>query len=413
MLRRQKYLNFVVLICSFGIGQGSLFLAQSYLVARENLHLLAQFGTSFSVLMLMMLIVDFGCSTLLAKTAATETDAEIAKQFTFSLIIRGTVALVILAAIFVFSRTVDGDVFFKTYAAYSSLGLIFWTSNCTGILDGKRLSAISGLSSTFPYLFSAAALAYSSTYHRDLSAQITGLALSCGYASTVSVQIFYLAARKIMPKISPIEITDLRHVVASAGSNLASIVSPQVYFRVQLILSTIFLPAQVTGLLVYTKQITASASQLSALLRRVGFPDLVHLMRDGGGSLRAVVSLQKGSILIALGGALTAVCAGLFLYSTQTGAISDAGKSIALFGPAIALEAIALALTQALTAAGRFHVAALATAGALACGLAFNYITLKVSGIGSFMIADAVSYCVLIGLAAMQIKSSRTHAASK
>lgn len=409
----QKYLNFGALIGSFAVGQGSLFFAQSYLVVSDNLHLLAKFGTSFSVLILAVMLVDFGYSTLLAKAASHEDSIELAQQYTSAVIVRLTIAGTIAAAFLITFRLGGQDNFFVDYSGWAFAGVFAWSFNCTGILDGKRVSAVNGLSSTLPYLFSATALVFAKFVDEKSAARLTGGALASGYICAVIVQILYLTKLDMMPSLYRPRLRVIIKSATNAGSSLASIISPQLYFRAQLAISAFFLPPQATALLVYTKQITASASQISAFLRRVGFPDLVALMRTESATLKGVLSTQTPAIAIALAGALFAALGGGLLSALAIGAPSEAGRAIALFAPAIALEALALALTQALSAAGRFHSAALSTAGALSGGLLANYIAVKELHFYSFMMADAIAYAMLIALAAIQIRSFTDHAASK
>ena len=62
-------LNLVLLMSGFGLGQGSIFLAQTVLVANHEVSLLARFGTHFSFAMLGIITVEAGSLTVLARQA--------------------------------------------------------------------------------------------------------------------------------------------------------------------------------------------------------------------------------------------------------------------------------------------------------------------------------------------------------
>ena len=59
--------NALLLIGSFGMGHGSLFLAQTWLLAKGELSFLGLFGASFALITLPPLPADWGGVVLLAR----------------------------------------------------------------------------------------------------------------------------------------------------------------------------------------------------------------------------------------------------------------------------------------------------------------------------------------------------------
>ncbi|MGG6546662.1 UNVERIFIED_CONTAM: hypothetical protein NY100_14755, partial [Prevotella sp. 15_C9] len=59
-----------MLIAGLGLGQGSIFVVQTVLVAAGKYELLAEFGTHYSFAIFGIILVDSGASTTLARVVA-------------------------------------------------------------------------------------------------------------------------------------------------------------------------------------------------------------------------------------------------------------------------------------------------------------------------------------------------------
>ena len=68
--QRVRLINVVLLVGGYGLGQGAIFVVQTWLVARGAFELLSSFGTLFSFAMLSIFLIDAGSTTTLARRIA-------------------------------------------------------------------------------------------------------------------------------------------------------------------------------------------------------------------------------------------------------------------------------------------------------------------------------------------------------
>src|ERR1700712_2315583 len=77
---RARFLNVGMLIAGYGFGQGSIFLTQTWLMARGKLHLLALFGTHFSFAMFGIILVEAGSLVTLARQTASMSGEDVSRD---------------------------------------------------------------------------------------------------------------------------------------------------------------------------------------------------------------------------------------------------------------------------------------------------------------------------------------------
>lgn len=394
---RARMLNIAMLIGGYGVGQGSIFLAQTWLVARGELELLALFGTHFAFAMFGIIAVEAGSLTILARHAASMEHGEESvpamwRHFWEMSIVRGALAMAVIAAALGFALLLASSPFSRGYVLFALPAFLFWAVNAAGFLDGLRLSGISGISGSIAYATSAGALVYAQDLDPASAGEVLGAAFSAGYALTVIVQF---AALRFAGWPLRFE-RPTRRGITRAGIDgmalLGSTLPGQVYFRAQLLMCSVWLGAAPTALFVYVKQIVNAASQLTGFIRRVEFPLLVRkLAADRSDIFGAIFKTQKmgtiASVIIAIG----MIACGAAMAAYGDGHLRSLGVLLAVFSVFVATGSIILGLTQGLAALGHYQDLLVRTVLASALGIAVSLAFVRPLGIYAFALADAAS----------------------
>jgi hypothetical protein len=406
----RRLVNLGLLIGGFGLGQGSIFLAQTLLVARGKLELLALFGTHFSFAMLAIIAVEAGSLTVMSGQIARivflkGAHTEVWTCYWETTVFRVSVAL--LAALALAAVLAFGDLpaFSAAYLVWSLPGLLIWAFNAAGFLDGLQKSGISGITGSIAYVASALALLLAMDLPPAEAGRITGLALSLGYILTVAVQYIVLAAAGWTPRFVTPSAKGIRQAFVQQSSMLAGLMPGQLYFRAQLAISSLFLGVSATALLVYAKQVVGAASQISGFARRIEFPRLVEAVTAHPSvPVRTIFAIQKISFAIAALLAAIILVAAVTILSKTTGFTHDAWTFLAFFCVTIITESVGQALVQGLFAENRFHSAAIARISAVCIAIAFGYLVVGHVGIGVFILSDLLSHAIVVTLSLWSLK---------
>jgi len=406
-----RMLNVALLVAGYGFGQGSIFLAQSWLVARGQLELLALFGTHFAFAIFGILVVEAGSLTLLARHAASlehgeETAAVLWRTFWETSVVRVVLAALVIAAALAFAAFGAAHPFSRDYVLWAAPAFLLWAVNAAGFLDGLKLSGISGISGSCPYAASAVALVLARNADPAQAGALLGGALSAGYALTLVLQ--FAALR--LAGWRPLLLRPTRRGVVSAARDglalLAATLPGQVYYRLQLLISSAWLGPAPTALLVYLKQIVSAAAQLISFFRRVEFPALVRrLAADEASPIATIWDVQMRGTLAAGAATGLMILTGGALAMYGTGVAGELGGYLAVFALTVGTSAIFLAFSQGLAALGRF--------GALfRCSLVSTFVGLTASlalahkaGVYGFAIADLL--LSLASIAAVMVSLRR------
>lgn len=396
----KKLLNLLLLIGGYGLGQGAMFLAQTWLVGHGDLVRMAEFGLNFYLATLAILLVDFGSTAFLAREAAHQSpDASSAPKLWehyWSIVpARVAVALSCIFAAAIYSRMTNA--FSAAYLIFMAPGLLVWAFNFTGILDGLRMSGASGVTGALPFLASAIALVAASTTNQVAAGATLGASLSFGYALCVTLQAATLAKAGYMPQFVRPSALHIRNSAVHSGSAMLTLLPGQLYFRMQLLLSGVFMGAAGTALFLYAKQIVAACAQLIGFLRRVEFPDLVRrLSHLEAGPLLEILSAQRLGTMVAVVASLVTIIGGLTAHFAFTGTTSSAGLVAAAFAPTILTSALALSFVQGLMASRLFRSAAAITLFATAVSALFSLVAVGPLHHTGLAAADAIGNLVTI-----------------
>ena len=414
----RRLVNLGMLIGGFGLGQGSIFLVQTWLVAKGETEMLALFGTHFSFAILGIVAVEAGSLTILSAQIARQIHAGgpvsgIWRVYWETTAFRATVAILLIAAGIATLAWWPLPDFSANYLVWSLPALLFWAFNAAGFLDGLQKSGISGLTGSIAYVSSAIALFLA----RDLAAAEagawTGAAFSIGYALTVLAQFVALTAAGWQPIWATPSSVGIRRAFVEEGSMLAGLLPGQLYFRAQLAIAAFALGHNATAVLVYAKQIVGAASQIAGFARRIEFPRLVQAVAGNPG-LGAVstMRIQRSSLAIAAAFAVLIALAAMLVMTTATGFAVEAWGFLAVFCVTVLSESVGQALVQGLFARSRYHAAAITRILAVAIAVVFGYVFVSVFGVRVFVLSDLLSHAIVITLSLWWLnKAARAHGA--
>ncbi len=371
--------NIGLLIAGLGLGQGTIFIVQTALLAAGNYQLLAAFGTHYSFAILGIILVDAGASTTLARVVARlpgepKPRDEVWKIFCETSVIRLLIASLIGTASAIYVLEFGSDGFSRWYVALALPGLLLWAINGVGLLDGLRLSGVSGITGSAAYVVTAIGLAIAAHSPPETAGAILGGAFSVGYLVTFFAQWIVLGRKGWYPRIRKVTRAGLARSLKDGSAMLFQLVPGQINMRVQLVLSTVYLGAETTALFIYAKQIVTAATQIIGFVLRVEFPALVEkLAASGQHSLGSILRAQKMALYCAV-----VFAAGIAVPAGIAAAVPDfswhrAATIIALFTPTILTLSLSLMMIQALAALGAYAAIAKTLAISSATGMAVSY----------------------------------------
>lgn len=404
-------LNFVLLVASFAAGQGTIFVAQSWLLANGRLALLAAFGTHFSFAIFSVLLVDLGAITVLARDTVRSTpDSDrmsIWRCYWQMTICRSGVAAT-MAVIAIYIALFWSDGFTSAYILSALPGIFLWAFNIVGILDGLRLSGLSGLTGAPPYLTSGLALLVAVDQDPVIAGLLLGGGLSLGYILALAGQMFALTTSGYQVQRAPITLAGVRETGRSGIGALLTTLPGQAYFRLQLVLSTAALGPATTAVFLYAKQTITAFAQLIGFLRRVEFPDLVSRLNAGTPTpIRTILSTQRVGTLLAAGCSAFAGLAGTFIWVHLPSPTSDAGFAIMVFAPSILTGALSISFIQGITGFGHYGRAASIMFVAVAISVALSGAWIGGIGLIALAIGDLALNAVVVLLATLVLGKHR------
>lgn|GEM_PF-837887 len=388
--------NAAWLILSFAIGQGSIFLAQTWLIHRGALDLLAAFATHFSFAILALMIVDFGAPVVVARRISLAGDGEVLdvarRCYWQASAVRLGVALVLSVAAFIYAW-IGGDGFSRAYIPAAVPALLISAFNAAGVFDGLGLSGISGLTGMLAYIASAIALVVTGAQSADAGV-ILGVALSVGYGIAVVAQLVVLWRLGCPMRVVSVSVADCGAIAREGLSVLLAILPGQLSFRFQIVVCAAVMGQAGVGLFVYGRQIAAAASQVLEFVRRAHFPGMVRALQSAGATLRAGFEAQRLATLLAIALTLGLMLAGGACFLLMSDAFAQSGLVVALFSIGVLTGALSQTLAQAAQGLGRFRVVAVAAVLAMLVGFAAS------AGLGAFLgfvglaVAEVVTHVV-------------------
>lgn len=379
----QWLVNIALLIVGLGVGQGAIFLVQTMLVATGEYALLAAFGLHYSFAILAILLVDAGGTTILARMVARLSPEQrpsdsVWLAFCEMSTIRLLIAVLIGAAAAVYALGLTSDRFSQWYVALALPGLLLWSVNPVGLLDGQRMSGISGITGSAAYLITAVGLASAAHRPPEVAGAVLGGAFSIGYVVTLAAQWVALRRMGWRPRFRRPTRSGLLTSLKDGCALLFQLVPGQINMRVQLVLSTAYLGTETTALFIYAKQVVTAFTQIIGFVLRVEFPGLVEkLATSRKQSIASILSAQRTTLYLAIAFSTgTTVVSGVAAL-TPGFSLHEAAKVMVLFAPTIGTLSLSLMMTQALAAMGVYAVIARALVFSSAMGIAACYLLIS------------------------------------
>lgn len=412
----RRLVNLGMLIGGFGLGQGSIFLVQTWLVAKGETEMLALFGAHFSFAILGIVAVEAGSLTILSAQIARQVHSggaasEVWRAYWETTVFRATMAVLLVAVGIASLAYWPLPDFSQSYLIWSLPAMLLWAFNAAGFLDGLQKSGVSGLTGSIAYVASAVALFFVHDMPPVEAGAWTGAAFSIGYALTILAQFAALAAAGWRPAWVTPSGPGIRKAFVEESSMLGGLLPGQLYFRAQLAIAAFALGHNATAVLVYAKQIVGAASQIAGFARRVEFPRLVQAV-TGNSALGAAATMriQRSSLAIAAAFAALIAITSMAVLALAKGFAVEAWGFLAIFCVTVVTESVGQALVQGLFARSRYHAAAVARILAVALAVVFGYVFVNIFGVRVFVLSDLVSHAIVITLSLWWLnKAARAH----
>ncbi|MCP3368314.1 hypothetical protein [Bradyrhizobium cajani] len=394
--RWSQIVNICLLVAGLALGQGTIFIVQTVLLAAGEYELLAAFATHYSFAILGIIVVDAGANITLARavvrlSAEDRPHAEAWQMFCDTSVIRLLTALVIGAAATLYVLVFSSDGFSRWYVMSALPGLLLWSVNGVGLLDGQKLSGISGMTGAIAYVTSAVGLMLAMRGSHEAAGAILGGAFSIGYLVTLIAQWAVLAGRGWHPQLHKPTWAGLTQALKDGCALSFQIVPGQINMRVQLVLSAAYLGAETTALFVYAKQIVTAATQVLQFVLRVEFPGLVEKLSGAGRQgLAGIIGAQKLTLFCAVMFSVGATAVAGIVAVVSEGGLHRAAVVIAGFAPTILTVALLQMTWQGLAALGAYAASAWALAIGAAAGIAASYLLVSQLHVFAFAAAEVV-----------------------
>ena len=397
-------INLGLLITGLGVGQGTILVVQTWLLASGQLELLSWFGTHYSFAIFGIILTDGGTSTILAREVARLSSGQGATEefwriFCETVVFRLSMAALMGIAAAVYAMTAASDGFSRSYLLCALPGLLFWAGNATGLLDGLKLSGISGITGSFAYAASAIALALVPNASPESAGLILGGAFSTGYLLTVLVQWTVLRRYGWKPRIKKVTAAGLVLAFKNASAMLFQLMPGQIVVRVQLTLSGTYLGPETTAMFTYVRQIVTALTMIVAVFLRVDFPGLVQkVSRTKKPSFGGILGAQKMTLSCAVAFTVGAIIVASSSFMMPQSRFSAAASTLLTFSPTILTSSVCVMMMQGMVALGAYAPVARITALSVAVGIAVSCLLFTTGGLYALVAGELVTHLLIFVL---------------
>jgi hypothetical protein len=414
----QKWKNVGLLSLGFGIGQGSLFLIQTWLLAfAKRPDIVGLVGGHLSFAMLGLFVVDGGSVNTMAVRmhdagrAPAEAWTIYWSTTAFRLIVAGILSVAAFWGGFGLSE------FSRGFAAWIPAAFLVWAFNPAGLLDGLRLSGFAGFASGCLYALPSLSLLFVTGSALSVVGGVVGAAFVAGTVATVLIQFIALRWAAFPLAWARPSARQVREACSEGLAMQVNTLPGQVFYRFQILVAGTALGAAGLGILVYVKQIINASTQFTSFVRRAEFVSIVETHRTGEHSLLgATASASRSSISMAI---VLTVIAGLFGYvSSKTGFLDrEVCLILMFFSPLIAVNSIYLSIVQGFVANKQYRDIAIATQVVLWSSVGITYFIARFLDLRLFAAAEIAGQLLgmvllvllAIGLGSRRRPSGRIH----
>ncbi|MDE2332681.1 MAG: hypothetical protein KGK16_18125 [Bradyrhizobium sp.] len=399
-----------LLIGGYALGQGTIFAVQTWLVARGGYDLLSAFGTHFSFAMLSIFLIDAGSTTTLARQIARlpaeQANDEVWPLFWATIVVRAAIATATGVAALVYALAFSSDPFSRYYLLSILPGFAVWTGNTVGLLDGLKLSGLSGVTGSIAFATSALGLALAPDTSPQAAGAILGCSFSIGYTLTVVMQWTALGWLGIHPRFHRATRHGIMRAFKDGLALLSQVVPGQLILRVQLVLSTVYLGTESTALFVYTKQAVVAMTMLVGFIMRVDFPGLVQKMtRAEEHSIGSIFEAQKSAVFCALLLAAGTLIVCFMAPLAPQYNLARAAQLLMAYAPSIITISAVSIMMQGMAAIGSYISGARIIAIGTLAGAVVSYLAIWLFGIYGLLIGEMSFHLLAICLLYRHLRS--------
>lgn len=393
--KHRRAMNFGGLLAGFGLGQGSLFAAQTWLLATGEITFLGQFAMINTMVLLAYQAVDMGGLVILARHVATEDPRgrDIPTYFWSFSAMRIIVAFA-LTVVSLIWLAISPTSFASNYTATAIPGLILLAVSPGGILDGHNLSGWTGATWALPFVASAIALPFGLEMSSNGAGMLLGGALSLGAILAVVAQYGLLQRHGLAVPYRRPNAVVIREGGHEALLYLASWLPGQLSFRAQVGIAAALLGLDAVALFIYAKQIIMIATRFLVFARRVEYPALVKQLADRQHLVRKVVSIQKISLAMGVLGMGIFAIFGFLMDSAFPVDLHGAGLVIATFAPIILTASVYATFMQACYAVKRSDASAWTAVVVEVIGLGLLFALVPFIGMPGIALAEGIGHIV-------------------
>ncbi|WP_370500784.1 hypothetical protein NWT09_08040 [Mycolicibacterium sp. jd] len=387
----RRAMNMVGLLAGFGLGQGSLFAVQTWLLATGEIAFMGRFAIINTMILLAYQAIDLGGLVILARHVATEDRAcrDIPTFFWSFSAVRIIIAFV-LTMMGLIWLALNPTSFDSNYTAMAIPGLILLAVSPGGILDGHNMSGWTGATWALPFVASAIALPFGMGMSSRGAGMLLGGALSLGAILAVVVQYGMLHRQGLTVPYRRPKAALMREGGHEALLYLVGWLPGQLFFRGQVGIAAALLGTNSAALLIYAKQIIMIATRFLVFARRVEYPDLVKQLADRQHLLRKAISIQKISLSMGVLGMVSFAIFGLLMNLAFPLKMHGAGLVIATFAPIILTASVYATFIQACYAVKRTNTIAWTAIVVHVIGLGLLFALVPFIGMTGLALAEGI-----------------------
>jgi len=278
----------------FLLGQGSMFLALTYLVGRGDFTNISNIGISLGLLSLIQWAADGGGVFLIPKIIKENNGTLNFRNFFIARLIFSSL---FYALLLIFLSFFALNNFIIEVLLFSFFVMLIWSMNATGIADYLNMNKTCGPISGLNWLFSSVAVFF--FMEHQYFPYILSLSFILGLSFTVVIQ--HKLLNKKLNYILEFELTKIiENLKLICGFNLGFL-SSQGYSRIIPILIDQHLNTNIAGMYVYSKNVSNIFSQLIQFSRRAEFKYILEtISKNNRINVKTFFQLQISSYLIAI-----------------------------------------------------------------------------------------------------------------
>ncbi|WP_418358571.1 hypothetical protein ACNH6B_06665 [Shewanella basaltis] len=287
-----KQLVFILL--GFFIGQGSMFIVQTYLVIVGDYKLIADLGIALGLVSLLQWIADGGGVYFLSKYDKEKELFNIIGVFVLARLMIGLLFMILVFVPIIYFELlskIGNDIII-----YSPLVVIVWAFNLTGVADSRTANKYLGPLSGLSWFFSSLVIVF--FHESDLVGLSVGAAFCIGLVMTVIFQMHILEVRYAR-SFFIFSFFDFSNMVRLIFGYSSAYFSSQGYARAIPIIINNAIDPMVAGVYIYAKGLINSVGQIIVFSRRVEFNNLVSSVSVGF-NFSNVIKSQKISFFISI-----------------------------------------------------------------------------------------------------------------